>query len=130
MPKNKLEKYILIRVLILSVILSIIFIVFAEQFWFGLVGIVSGTSAGLLKLSLLVKALPKILSPSSGLKPSTRSILRFGAGYLAVFVLLFIGATINLTLFAGMAAGILLVPFAIFLYGIAKGLGLSKYDFE
>jgi len=43
--------------------------------------------------------------------------------------LLFISASINMSLFIGAVEGVLLIPFTIFILSLAGGAGIKKNDF-
>lgn len=139
MLKNKLANFVAKRVLICSVILSIIILVWLGQKWFALAGLLLGSALSIIKFGSYTWLFERILSAAannsiatgSKRKSSARlSMLGFLANQIIVFPVLFAAYFLNQWFFAGITAGVLLVPFVIIVNCITEALKITSNNFE
>lgn len=129
---NKLEIHIAKRVLALLILLTVLDIFFINPKWITLAGLVIGGAFSLVKFRALILIFLKLLPEEENLsKPATgrKNILSFALNYLIAFTLLIITAKISIYIFAGFAAGLLTVPFVIFIICLIQvaGKGFDKF---
>lgn len=128
--KNKLEKFVAKRVLISFAILSILDLIFIHRRWIVLLGLSIGGAFGLLRFGSMVATFSNLICRTAKDAAVKKSVLWYILNQGVLLILLATAAKFDLWLFAGLAAGILLVPFIMFIFGIAQGLGITHYDFE
>lgn len=134
MLKNKLASFIAKRVLICSILLSIIDLLWIEQRWYTLAGLLLGGAFSVLKFGSYTWIFKKIVSgaasPAQKTSSARSSMLAFLANQIILFPLLLAAYFINHWLFAGMVAGILLVPFVIMVNCVTEVLKITSNNFE
>ena len=129
-PNNKLWKFIAKRALVLFILLSVLNIVFMEERWLILAGLALGCSFSILKLGSLINTISGIMLKSEKSDKHTGVIVKFLINQAVTIVLLAASISVSLWLFAGMTAGILLVPAAVFVNNITEILGITHNNFE
>lgn len=134
MLKTKLEKFVAKRSLIFFIILAILDIVFISNKWYVLVGLILGGVFSNLKFSSYALVFSRILTPKSGNSQPNNfvgsSLILFILNQLVLIPILFIALKLNESFFAGIVAGILLVPFVIFINCITEPLKITHNNFE
>ena len=134
MLKSKLEKFVAKRVLIFFIILSILNIVFNEERWYLLFGLMFGGIFSTFKFVAYAVVLKKALTIESENRQvrlgKNSSLLTFIISQLILLPLLFLSLKFNQSFFTGIVIGILLVPFVIFINCITEILKLTHNNFE
>lgn len=130
MLNSKLERFIAKRVLIFLLILSILDIVFIDQRWIALAGLLIGGVMSLLRLNTMVKAFSRLLGKATKQEAVTRNVLNYIVNMAAMIVLMVASIKYSLSLFAGVTVGVLLVPAVIFINSFTEALGLTHNNFE
>jgi hypothetical protein len=132
--KSKIELFIAKRALIFFIVLAISDIIFIAKRWLVLEGLALGGIFSILKFGSYVLVLTKTISPVSGIgqqKHGVRnSVLIFIVNQIILLPLLFISLKINQWFFAGIVAGILLVPLVLFINCITEPLKITHNNFE
>jgi hypothetical protein len=132
--KTKLERFVAKRSLIFFIILAILDIVLMQNRWFVLVGLVLGGIFSVLKFSSYSYVFSRIVIIASGNSPQNHSVRKsliiFMINQLVLLPLLFIALKFNSWFSAGIVAGILFVPFALFINCITEPLGITHNNFE
>lgn len=130
MPDNKLWKFIAKRALVLFILLSTLNIVFMEERWFILAGMLLGGSFGVLKLGSMISTVSSLMLIPDKPDKSKGVIVKFLINQAVTIMLLAVSISINLWFFAGMTAGVLLVPAAVFINNITEILGITHNNYE
>lgn len=131
MLKNKMTCFMAKRVLLCFGILSIIDIIWFENRWFILAGLSAGGILSIVKFGSYVWIFGRILSPSAaGRINAGGSIAVFAMNQLILLPLLYLAYVLNHWFFAGVVAGILLVPLVIMINCITEATGITKNNFE
>lgn len=132
--KSKLEKFILKRALIVFIILTIIDIVFINGKWFAFCGLLIGGLLSILKFSSYAWVFAKIITPepeNTQKKYSAgNAVIVFILNQVLLLPLMLVTLKINLMLFAGFVAGILLVHLILLMNCITEGLRITHNHFE
>ena len=134
MFESKLEKFMVKRVFVLIIILSIVDMIIMESKWLVLVGLMMGTILSIAKFSLNARIFSGNLcthkSPILRKLSSSANIILFTIIQITLFLLLFLSYSLSPWIFAGFVAGVLLIPFAIMINSVTEALGLTKNHFE
>ena len=130
--KDRLEKFIFGRMLIGLASLALLDLIFLQQRWAALAGLILGGILGLTRFLSSSAALRQALSVTNQTKlaPVLSIIIRYAAGQTLIVVILAASLVVNPWLFMGCAAGILLIPFIIFINGLTEGLGITNNKFD
>lgn len=132
--REKMAGFVIKRVLICWVLLSIIDIIWFEKRWHILVGLTIGGVLSVAKYNSYKWVFKKVLSPgfaSFNEKASTGgSIMVFALNQIILLPLLFGAYYISQWIFAGVVAGILLVPLVIMINCVTEAFGITKNNFE
>jgi len=125
-----LEKFIAKRVIILLAVLIILDLAFLKDKLFALAGLCAGGAIGLLKFGFMGRMFSGILSTNKGLSAGKRYLLWYIGSLIGLIAALAASAVINLRLFGGITAGVLAVPFVIFVNSLTDGMGITHNNFE
>jgi len=132
--ESKLERFIIKRVFICFVLLSIPNIILLEQRWYVLGGLVAGTAMNVLRFGgssfLYARLFGVRRETSPGGLGNVPAMIIFIINQFIMLPLLFAAYWINLWAFWGFTAGIFVVPFIIMLNSITEAIGLTKNQFE
>jgi len=127
--KTKYEKYIIKRSAILFVLIAVADIILLNNSVFAILGLMAGSIFGIIKFGMWAILLSKVLlSPYNG-AVIAKSLVIFYMLFGLTAVLLFISASINMSLFIGATEGVLLIPVTIFILSLVGGAGIKKNDF-
>lgn len=118
-------KYLVRYVLFVYVVCIIVTLIFSKHKLILAAGLSIGTALGILKLKAIVITLKELL-PENGVKSSKISIIANLLCYLLIFALLIAVALYSGWLFAGTAAGLMIIPLVLTVYSIGKGLGFIR----
>lgn len=130
MFKGKLKIFILKRVLILYILLSILDLLLVKERWYGLGGLTVGALYSVIRFGLLEYTFASMLLKNRK-TASIGSIVAISVFSIAALVtLLTLSIKLSIWFFTGAAVGILLVPAVIVINGITEALGISKNNFE
>lgn len=130
MLENKLVVFILKRILTLYILLSIIDIIFMASRWLILTGLTIGAVFGALHLNSTAVLLERILPAGAPHAAARTSLVRYVVTMVAALAILVASIELNPWIFAGEAAGILLLPFAIMVNGLTEGLGITHNKWQ
>ncbi len=134
MLKNKLAIFIAKRVLVCSALLSVMVLVWIEQRWYTLAGLLVGSAFSVMKFGSYTWIFKKIVSGAASSAQKTNSarsgMLAFLVNQIVIFPLLLAAYFLNHWFFAGMVAGILLVPFVIMVNCVTEALKITSNNFE
>ena len=134
MLKNKLANFIAKRVLICCILLSIIVLIMLEYKWHVLVGLLLGSVFSVLKFGSYTWIFQRIISaaasPARKTKSARSGMLGFLINQIIIFPLLLAAYFLNQWFFAGIVAGILLVPFVIMINSVTEALKITGNNFE
>lgn len=134
MFKSKIEQFVAKKAVICLILLSIIDVIAINYKWLVFVGLVLGTILSVAKFGSYAWVFERICNPDQGdsskKQASGSSITVFMLNQLILLPLLFLAYFINLRIFAGFVAGILIVPFVIMMNSITEVLGITKNHFE
>lgn len=134
MLKNKLAIFIAKRVLICFILLSIIDVILLEQRWHVLVGLLAGSIFGVMKFGsyewIFRRIISSALSPAQKSHSARSGMLGFLLNQIVIFPVLLAAYFLSRWFFAGIVAGILLVPFVIIVNCITEVLGITSNNFE
>ncbi len=134
MLKNKLANFIAKRVLICCTLLSIIVLMWLEHRWYTWFGLILGSAFSVMKFGSYTWIFTKIVSDAAGSAQKTHSarsgMLGFLANQIILFPLLLVAFFVDQWFFAGMVAGILLVPFVIMINCVTEVLKITSNNFE
>jgi hypothetical protein len=134
--KNKMACFAAKRVLLCCVILSIISIVCFESKWHIVGGLLTGGLLSIIKFASYIWIFKRILSPGiavtggRGRASASGGVLVFALNQIILLPLLYLSYILSRWFFAGIVAGILLVPFVIMINSITEALGITKNNFE
>lgn len=128
--RSKLEKFLVKRILIVFVILAMVDLVFLDHKWLILLGLILGGAFGILKFSSTSSVYARLFGIEEKRTIVRRSVLVYIINQLATIALLVVSATVNLYLFIGTIAGILLVPLVLFINALTEGFGITHNNFE
>ena len=130
--KSKMAVFIAKRVLICYILLSIIDIVWMKQRWSILAGLSLGGILSIVKFggnAWLIGRITSAGTPQTK-NPAKSGMLFFLINQLILLPVLFIAYFINTWFFAGIVAGILLVPFVIMINCVTEASGITHNNFE
>lgn len=134
MLKSKLEKFVAKRVLIFFIILAILNIVFNDERWYLLFGLMFGGIFSTFKFVTYAVVLKKALvieSENGKARLGTKnSLLTFIISQIILLPVLFLSLKFNQCFFTGIVIGILLVPLVIFINCITELLKITHNNFE
>lgn len=134
MLKNKLVNFIAKRVLICSILLSIIVLIWLEHKWYTLAGLLLGSVFSVMKFGSYTWIFKRIVSDAESslrkAKPVKRSMLGFLANQIIVFPLLLAAYYLNQWFFIGVVAGVLLVPLVLMINCVTEALKITRNNFE
>ncbi len=128
--KSNLERLILKKAVIVFFIATILFALFFESRLFLLAGLAIGGIFSIIRLGSLVNVLSGLLIRNNTNNVTMKSIASFLLTQILVAVLLFGSAMINIWLFIGVTAGILLVPTTIMINALTESFGITHNNFE
>ena len=132
--ESKQERFLAKRVAIFALILIIIDLIFIKVKWFALCGLVIGSLLSILKLASYAMVFTKIIFSQAGDNKNkfgaVKTLLNFVINQIIVILALFISIKVNLWLFIGFAAGVLLVPFVIMVNILSEALKITHNNFE
>lgn len=132
--KNKLVKFVVKRVLIFFIGLSIFALVCYEERWYALSGLLAGSIYSVLRLGSYAWVFGRLLFLDSGAVHKTGyasgNLTLFIFNQIALLPLLYLALKLNGTFFTGAVAGILLVPAVLFVNSITEALGITHNNFE
>ena len=130
MLKNKLVSFIAIRVLICCILLSIIDVILLEYRWHALAGLILGSVFGVLRFGsntwIFEKIIPSAENTAEKSRKARMGMLGFLTNQILLLPVLFAAYFLNQWFFAGIVAGILLVPFVIMLNCITEFLNITS----
>ncbi|RCX14323.1 hypothetical protein DFR58_11546 [Anaerobacterium chartisolvens] len=125
-----MEKFIARRVCVLFLLLAVLNLIFIESKWTVLFGLFAGGAFSLLRFSSQASFLSRVLVNGDRGTARRRVTLNYIMSQLAVIVLLTAAINLSFPLFAGVVAGILLVPAVIFINNITEILRVTHNNFE
>jgi len=132
--KSKLEKFVAKRVLIFFVILAILDMVLIKEKWLVLSGLLIGGAFSVFRFGSYSMLFTNLLTPTSDgntkKHAALKSTLIFILNQSILLLLLFLAMKISSWYFAGIVAGILLVPFVLLVNGITEALSITHNNFE
>lgn len=134
MFKSKLERFILKRVLICMILLSIFDITLFENRWLVFVGLIVGSILSIVKFGSNAWVFEGIFGTDENnghkkLAPHS-SVVVFAINQIILLPLLLLSYYISQWVFTGFIAGILVVPFVIMINSITEAFGITKNHFE
>lgn len=133
MFSSKIEQFILKRLLICFILLSIIDMVVFENRWPVLAGLATGTVVSALKFCGNAKSLSGIFNNaaqgSRGRRGQHSSTVIFLLNQIILLPLLFLAYYMGQWVFWGFVAGILTVPLLIMLNSITEAFGITRNHF-
>lgn len=128
-----LARFLVKRVLICLILLSIIVIMAFDKKITVLIGLILGTTISVLKLGSNAWIINKIadVDKNCGKKKFSDkfSSVIYALTQIAVLLMLYIAYRINQWGFAGFAAGLLTVPVVIMINSITEALGITRNNF-
>jgi len=130
MFKNKLQKFIFRKVLILFFLLSILSLVFMQNKLIIVSGILLGTVFSLLRFSYMGNTFYSLLMLKNPSMNVNKSILRYIILQLFTIVFLVILAKYNILYLVSSVVGILSVSLVVVVNSVTEGLGITKNNFE
>ncbi|NJD03698.1 MAG: hypothetical protein FIA99_14135 [Ruminiclostridium sp.] len=134
MFKNKLASFMVKRVFICFILLSVIDMVLLEFRWHVLAGLILGSFFGVLKFGgyawIFEKIVSTIVNPAQKTSSAKIGLFGFLVNQLLVFPLLLAAYFLNKWFFAGIVTGVLLVPFVIMLNSMTEALKITRNNFE
>lgn len=128
MNLDKFSKYILSRVFILMFLIGVADIAFIDSRWQLLAGLVFGSFTGIARFFINRRILG-ILLTSAANYAGILSVLVFILNMLLLIFFMVIAALLDVNIFLGIAAGILLVPLALTSGGFLSAAGIGKKYF-
>lgn len=134
MPNKKLVVFIAKRVLICYILVSIIVLILVEQKWIILAGLFLGAVISLIRFSSYGIVFERIFlanvtATRKGLS-IVGSLAIFAINQLILVPLLFIAYKLNPYFFAGIFAGLLFLPFILFVNCLTEATGITHNNFE
>lgn len=128
---KKLEKKIAKKVVVLFIISAILDIMFlANNRWIVLIGLIVGSVFSLLRFHSSATAFTTMLSKTDGSIKTNQVLIKYVLNQLMALLILAASLRFSLWLFAGVAAGILFVPFVIMFNSITQALGITRNNYE
>jgi hypothetical protein len=132
--KSKIEKFVAKRVLMFFIILAILNLVFNDERWYLLFGLMFGGIFSTFKFVAYAVVLKKalVIETENGKSRSgtKNSLLTFIISQIILLPVLFLSLKFNQSFFTGIVMGILLVPFVIFINCITELLKITHNNFE
>lgn len=129
LPVKELKAYVLKKVLMLFIVLSVPGIIILEHRWLMLAGMVFGGAFGIIKFGATSRSFSMMLASVSSNKAPGLTVLKYLVYLFATIALLAAALLLDTCFFAGTAAGVLLVPVAIMIDGIIKAFGVLRSGF-
>lgn len=134
MFKNKLFVFVLKRVLICFIVLSIIVMISIKQRWFAFAGIFSGGILSILRFGSSTAVFTRITAAVPGSAPVRHgagvSVLVYVINQVILLPLIFVAYKLGQWFFSGFVAGILLVPFVVMLNSVTEILAITHNEFK
>jgi hypothetical protein len=127
--ENKLELFIAKRVLLVFMILSIISLVILEKRWLVFFGLFTSSAYSVLKFSMTYSLFYKVLSPVEDVRITGLIIVKYITAQFITVILLAASLWINIWLFAGIVAGVMIIPAIILINGITEALGITHNSY-
>jgi hypothetical protein len=118
------------RTIILFVILAIIDLIFIKKAWIVFVGLLTGYALSCIRFSFMESFYIRILATGNKNIALKKSVKNFILGQLVTIAFLVLTMIINMGLFTGAVAGILIVPTIIFINAATEGFGITHNNFE
>lgn len=128
--KTGLERLIFRKALILLAISAVIFSVFFNSRFIIIAGLMAGSVFSIIRLKSMTSALRGMMPGKNASGAVAKNILGFVIAQMVAVVLLLCASIINFGLFAGIAFGILIVPFSIFINALTESFGITHNHFE
>ena len=129
MQISKIEKFVAIRVIIFFAVLAVLNLIFINQRWLVLGGLLVGGLFSLVRFRSLVSVFVNVIAGTGKKKAVKKTVLNYIINQFITFVLLFIAIKISIWFFWGAAAGVLLVHFVIFITCIVWFVRGTQEDF-
>ena len=130
MFKHTLTAFIGKRVAICYILLSIIVIIVIDKRWAVFAGFTIGAFLSMMQLISNVSMFERLLLKEVPNGTAKKSYLHFVLALMSILAVLAAAITYDIWLFAGLVAGILVVPFVICINGLTEGLGITHNNFE
>ena len=133
MLKNKLANFIAKRVLVCGALLSVIDLIWIEQRWYALAGLIAGSIFCIVKFGSYSWIFGKIIAAATGNQkgnPVKTSTIGFLVNQAIVFPILLAAYYIHIWFFTGFIAGVLLLPLIIIVNCVTEVVGLTRNNFE
>lgn len=127
---KNIEIFITKRVIILLIILSIANIIFMNERWKVLAGLLIGTAFSVIKFYSNAYYLRSILTGVARFSAMRGIIIRYLISQISVVIVLTMTIVHDIWFFAGITAGLLSVPVVIFINSITEGLGFTHNNFK
>lgn len=127
---SKLEKFIAKRVLILFCILVILNLIFISEKVNVMFGLFLGLVLGFARFSFLSATISTLLGCNDKIKAVRKTFFRYTLNQAVMLALFIVSIEYSLWIFAGAIAGVLLVPFTIWINAVTEGLGVTHNHFE
>jgi len=127
--KTEYEKFVIKTAILVLSLIIIIDIMFLSHKWLAIIGLLIGAVFGMLKFGITAALISKIISYSER-QAVSRNIIMYLICLVLTAVIFFVSAHIHTYILIGMAEGVLLIPFTLFIICLGGGTGFIKKYFN
>ena len=103
-------------------------LIFIGPKWPVLIGLSVGGTLGIVKLMLMSRMFTEILSGTQDRSSGRRYVLLYIGCFFLLIAIMAVSAAASIWLFGGVAAGVLGVPFVMFVYSLAGSAKITGGD--